>query len=60
LGLLVDETADALNTASASQAADDRLGDALDVIAQHLAVHLNVALPAYKSERRRRWRRSEG
>ena len=43
-GLLLDETADALNPASASQAADGRLGDALDVVAQHLAVPLGAAL----------------
>ena len=43
-GLLVDETGDALNTTTASQAADRGLGDALDVVAQHLAVPLGAAL----------------
>ena len=42
--LLVDEAADALDATSASQAADSRLGDALDVIAQHLAMALRSAL----------------
>eukprot|EP00955_Chlamydomonas_euryale_P085690 364139-Chlamydomonas_euryale.AAC.1 len=35
--LLVDEAADALDAATASQAADCGLGDALDVVAEHLA-----------------------
>jgi len=39
-GLLVDESRDALDTTTASQAADRGLGDALDVVAQHLAVAL--------------------
>ncbi|KFO74458.1 hypothetical protein N303_13204, partial [Cuculus canorus] len=43
--LLVDEPRDALDTAAASQAADGRLGDALDVVAQHLAVTLSASLP---------------
>ncbi|KAL4853699.1 histone H3 [Chlorella vulgaris] len=43
-GLLVDEAADALDTTTASQAADGGLGDALDVVAQHLAVALGAAL----------------
>ncbi|XP_064589699.1 uncharacterized protein LOC135458459 [Zonotrichia leucophrys gambelii] len=42
--LLVDETRDALDTAAPSQAADGRLGDALDVVAQHLAMALGAAL----------------
>ncbi|KAI1239063.1 hypothetical protein IHE44_0012171 [Lamprotornis superbus] len=42
--LLVDEPRDALDTAAPSQAADGRLGDALDVVAQHLAVALSAAL----------------
>ena len=44
-GLFVDETADALYTTTASQPTDGRLGDALDVVAQHLAVTLGAALP---------------
>ena len=44
-GLLVDQTGDALDTSTASKAADGRLGDALDVVAQHLAVALGPALP---------------
>ena len=43
-GLLVDEAGDALDTATAGQAADGGLGDALDVVAQHLAVALGAAL----------------
>ena len=43
-GLLVDEAADALDTTSASQAADSRLGDAVDVVAEDLAVTLGAAL----------------
>ena len=41
-GLLVDEPRDALHTATASQTADRGLGDALDVVAQHLAVTLRA------------------
>ena len=43
-GLLIDEAADTLNTSSASQSANGRLGDALDVVAQNLAVSLCTAL----------------
>ena len=43
--LFVDETADALHTTTASQTADSRLGNALDVVTQHLAVTLGTALP---------------
>ena len=43
-GLLVDETADALDTTTASKTADSRLGDALDVVTQHLAVTLGATL----------------
>ena len=43
-GLLVDEPGDALHTAAAREAADGRLGDALDVVAQYLAVALGAAL----------------
>jgi len=41
--LLVDEARDALDAATASQAADGRLGDALDVVTQNLAVTLGAA-----------------
>jgi len=43
-GLLVDEAADALDATTAGKTADGRLGDALDVVAQHLAVALRAAL----------------
>jgi hypothetical protein len=43
-GLLVDQTRDALDTASASQTTDCRLGDALDVVTQHLAMALGAPL----------------
>ena len=43
-GLLVDQARDALDTTSACQAADGGLGDALDVIAEDLAVALGTAL----------------
>ena len=43
-GLLVDEAGDALDSAPASKAADGGLGDALDVVAQHLAVALGASL----------------
>ena len=43
-GLLVDEARDALDTASAGQSADGRLGDALDVVSQDLSVSLSSAL----------------
>ena len=43
-GLLVDEARDALDAASASQTTDSRLGDALDVITQNLAVTLGSSL----------------
>ena len=42
--LLVDEARDALDAAAASETADRRLGDALDVVAQDLAVALRAAL----------------
>ncbi|CAL9046856.1 unnamed protein product [Musa banksii] len=44
-GLLVDEPGDALDAAAAREAADGRLGDALDVVAEDLAVALRPALP---------------
>jgi len=43
-GLLVDEARDTLDTASASQTPDGRLGDALDVIPEHLPVALGASL----------------
>ena len=42
--LLVDEARDTLHATTTRQAADGRLGDALDVVAQHLAVTLGAAL----------------
>merc|ERR1712224_633547 len=44
-GLLVDEPGDALHTTAASEAADGGLGDALDVVAEDLAVALGATLP---------------
>ena len=44
-GLLVDQAGDALDTSTASQAADGRLGDALDVVPEDLAVTLGAAFP---------------
>jgi len=43
-GLLVDEARDALHATTASETADSGLGDALDVVAQYLAVALGTAL----------------
>ena len=43
-GLLVDEAGDALDTTTASETADGRLRDTLDVVAQHLAVAAGSAL----------------
>ena len=43
-GLLVDETGDALDATAASQTTDGRLGDALDVVTEDLAVTLGAAL----------------
>jgi hypothetical protein len=43
-GLLVDEAGDALHTTTASETTDGGLGDALDVVAEHLAVALGAAL----------------
>jgi hypothetical protein len=41
----VDEAADPLHAASASEAADGRLGDTLDVITEDLAMALGAAFP---------------
>jgi hypothetical protein len=43
-GLLVDETGDTLDSASASQTADSGLGDTLDVVSQYLTVTLCSSL----------------
>ncbi len=43
-GLLVDQARDTLDTTAASQTADGGLGDALDVVTQHLAVTLGASL----------------
>ena len=43
-GLLVDEARDTLDTATASQTPDGGLGDALDVIPEHLPVALGASL----------------
>ena len=43
-GLIVDQARDTLQTATASQAANRRFGNALDVVAQDLAVTLRAAL----------------
>jgi len=43
-GLLVDEARDTLHSSAASQTTDGRLGDALDVVAQHFAMTLGAAL----------------
>ena len=42
-GLFVDETADSLDTTSASKTADGGLGDTLDVITQDFAMTLGAA-----------------
>ncbi len=42
--LLIDEAGDTLHTATTSETADSGLGDALDVVAQHLPVTLGAAL----------------
>ena len=44
-GLLVYESRDAFDATTARQTADGGLGDALDVVAQHLAVALGASLP---------------
>jgi hypothetical protein len=43
-GLLIDEPGDALHAAPPRQPPDRRLGDALDVVAEHLPVTLRAAL----------------
>ena len=41
-GLLVDQTGNTLHTATTGQTTDGRLGDALDVVAEHLPVTLRT------------------
>merc|ERR1719209_945847 len=43
-GLLIDETADPHDTTPSSKPPDCRLGDALDVVPQHLAMSLGPSL----------------
>ena len=43
-GLLIDEARDTLDSSTTSQPPDGRLGDALDVVSQHLPVPLGTAL----------------
>ena len=43
-GLLVDESGDTLDSATARQPPDGGLGDALDVVSQHLPVTLGASL----------------
>ena len=43
-GLLVDEAGDTLDTSTAGQTADGGLGDALDVVAENLAMALGSSL----------------
>merc|ERR1719300_1489435 len=43
-GLLVDQTRDSLHSTPPGQSPDSRLGDALDVIPQHLAMPLGSSL----------------
>ena len=43
-GLLVDEARDALDTTAASEAANGRLGDTLDVITENLTMTLGASL----------------
>ena len=44
-GLLVDESRDTLDSSTASQPSDGRLGDTLDVVSQHFPVTLGTSLP---------------
>ena len=43
-GLLIDETRDTLDTATAGKTADGGLGDTLDVITQHFAMTFGTSL----------------
>ena len=42
--LLIDEARDTLDSSTASQTPDGRLGDSLDVVSQHLTVTLGASL----------------
>ena len=44
-GLLVDESGDTLDSTTTRQPSDGGLGDALDVVPQHLAMTLGSSLP---------------
>lgn len=44
-GFLIDETRDPLDTTTTCQTTNRRLGDALDIVAQHLSVTLGTSLP---------------
>jgi hypothetical protein len=43
-GLLIDQARDTLDSSTASQTPDGGLGDALDVVSQHLTVTLGASL----------------
>ena len=43
--LLIDQTRDPLDSSTAGQSPDGRLGDALDVVPQHLAMTLGSSFP---------------
>ena len=43
-GLLINEARDTLDASTTSQSADSRLGDALDVVSEHLPVPLGASL----------------
>ena len=43
-GLFIDEAGDTLDTTTASETANGRLGDTLDVITQHFAMTLGASL----------------
>ena len=43
-GLLIDQSRDSLHSTSSCQTSDGRLGDALDIISQHLPVPLGSSL----------------
>ena len=58
-GLLVDEARDALDTATAGEAPDGGLGDALDVVPEHLAVALGAALAESLSSFSASWKAGE-
>ena len=43
-GLLVDESGDTLDTSTSGETANGRLGDALDVVTEHLTMALSASL----------------